>query len=98
MSSSDPAGTRALGAELAPRGVSLVDAPVSGGVPRAVNGTLAIMIGADTMNFYIDGDLVKSWTNTPHAPITLATPINFVIGQDLPTDKYLLFSLSNKAS
>src|SRR5689334_19237214 len=47
MSSSDPAGTRALGAELAPRGVSLVDAPVSGGVPRAVNGTLAIMIGAD---------------------------------------------------
>jgi 3-hydroxyisobutyrate dehydrogenase len=47
MSSSDPAGTRALGKELAPRGVSLVDAPVSGGVPRAVNGTLAIMIGAD---------------------------------------------------
>jgi 3-hydroxyisobutyrate dehydrogenase len=47
MSSSDPAGTRALGAELAPRGVSLVDAPVSGGVPRAVNGTLAIMIGCD---------------------------------------------------
>jgi 3-hydroxyisobutyrate dehydrogenase len=47
MSSSDPAGTRALGAELAPRGVSLVDAPVSGGVPRAVNATLAIMIGAD---------------------------------------------------
>ena len=47
MSSSDPSGTRALGAELAPRGVSLVDAPVSGGVPRAVNGTLAIMIGAD---------------------------------------------------
>ena len=42
------------------------------------------------MNFYIDGDLVKSWTNTPLPPITLATPINFVIGQDLPTDKYLL--------
>ncbi|HXC59672.1 MAG TPA: NAD(P)-dependent oxidoreductase [Steroidobacteraceae bacterium] len=47
MSSADPAGTRALGADLAPRGISLVDAPVSGGVPRAANSTLAIMIGAD---------------------------------------------------
>jgi len=41
------------------------------------------------MDFYINGDLVKSWTNTPNAAITLGTPINFVIGQDLPTDKYL---------
>lgn len=40
------------------------------------------------MNFYVNGDLVKSWTNTPNAPITLANPINFVIGQDLPTSKY----------
>jgi hypothetical protein len=41
------------------------------------------------MDFYVNGDLVKSWTNTPNSPITLANPINFVIGQDLPTDKYL---------
>ena len=47
MSSSEPAGTRALGAELARFGVALVDAPVSGGVPRAVEGTLSIMIGTD---------------------------------------------------
>jgi 3-hydroxyisobutyrate dehydrogenase len=47
MSSSDPHGTRALGAELAPRRITLVDAPVSGGVPRAKSGTLAIMIGGD---------------------------------------------------
>jgi 3-hydroxyisobutyrate dehydrogenase len=47
MSSSDPAGTRALGAELARFGITLVDAPVSGAVPRATNGTLAIMIGSD---------------------------------------------------
>jgi 3-hydroxyisobutyrate dehydrogenase len=47
MSSSDPAGTRALGRDLAPLGISLVDAPVSGAVPRATNATLAIMIGAD---------------------------------------------------
>jgi Concanavalin A-like lectin/glucanases superfamily len=41
------------------------------------------------MDFYLNGDLVKSWTNTPYHPITLANPINFVIGQDLPTNKYL---------
>ena len=41
------------------------------------------------MDFYINGDLVKAWTNTPFAAITLATPINFIIGQDLPTSTYL---------
>src|SRR5260221_3475336 len=45
MSSSAPVGTRALAAELAARGVALVDAPVSGGVKRAVDRTLAIMVG-----------------------------------------------------
>ena len=42
------------------------------------------------MSFYVNGDLVKSWTNTPNTPISIsAKPINFVIGQDLPTNKYL---------
>lgn len=47
MSSSDPLGTRQLGAALAERGVALVDAPVSGALPRATAGTLTIMIGGD---------------------------------------------------
>jgi 3-hydroxyisobutyrate dehydrogenase len=47
MSSSSPVGTRALGADLAKRGFRLVDAPVSGGVKRAVDGSLAIMAGGD---------------------------------------------------
>jgi 3-hydroxyisobutyrate dehydrogenase len=47
MSSSDPVGTRQLGAALAASGITLIDAPVSGGVPRATQGTLTIMIGAD---------------------------------------------------
>ncbi len=45
MSSSYPLDTVRLGEELAARGVALVDAPVSGGVPRAVTGQLAIMAG-----------------------------------------------------
>ncbi len=45
---------------------------------------------AGKMDFYVNGDLVKSWTNTPHNPISITgSPINFVIGQDLPTNKYL---------
>jgi 3-hydroxyisobutyrate dehydrogenase len=47
MSSSDPVGTRALGAELQSLGVGMLDAPVSGAVPRAKIAKLAIMIGGD---------------------------------------------------
>jgi 3-hydroxyisobutyrate dehydrogenase len=47
MSSADPVGTRALGRDLAARGIALVDAPVSGGVEGAKAGTLAIMIGGE---------------------------------------------------
>lgn len=47
MSSADPVGTRKLGEELSALGVALVDAPVSGLVPRAKDGTLAIMVGGD---------------------------------------------------
>lgn len=47
MSSADPVGTRTLGKDLAARDLNLVDAPVSGGVPRAKDGSLAIMIGGD---------------------------------------------------
>jgi 3-hydroxyisobutyrate dehydrogenase len=45
MSSSDPTGTVELAKELADRGIPMVDAPVSGGVRRAVDGSLAIMVG-----------------------------------------------------
>ena len=47
MSSSDPVGTRDLGAELATLGITMLDAPVSGAVPRATIAKLAIMIGGD---------------------------------------------------
>lgn len=47
MSSSEPVGTKELGAMLADRGLVLIDAPVSGGVVRANSGELAIMYGSD---------------------------------------------------
>jgi 3-hydroxyisobutyrate dehydrogenase len=47
MSSSSPVGTRELAAELQQRGFALVDAPVSGGVVKAISGGLALMAGGD---------------------------------------------------
>jgi 3-hydroxyisobutyrate dehydrogenase len=48
MTSASPVGTRALVKDLAAKGITLVDAPVSGGVGRAIDGKLAIMAGGDT--------------------------------------------------
>jgi 3-hydroxyisobutyrate dehydrogenase len=45
MSSSEPARTRELASVAADRGVTLIDAPVSGGVTGARNGSLTIMVG-----------------------------------------------------
>ena len=47
MSSSEPLGTRALAQSFIAAGFEFIDAPVSGGVKRAVDGTLAIMAGGD---------------------------------------------------
>jgi 3-hydroxyisobutyrate dehydrogenase len=47
MGSSDPIGTLELAARLAKLSVHMVDAPVSGGVPRALTGELTIMAGGE---------------------------------------------------
>lgn len=47
MSSSVPIDTQSLGKDLAARGIGLIDAPVSGGVRRAIDGSLSIMAGGD---------------------------------------------------
>ncbi|GAA1683738.1 2-hydroxy-3-oxopropionate reductase [Citricoccus zhacaiensis] len=47
MSSSEPGSTRALSSEAAELGLSLVDAPVSGGVLKAKTGKLSVMVGGD---------------------------------------------------
>lgn len=45
QTSGDPDETRAMAAELAERGITLIDAPVSGGPAGADAGTIAIMVG-----------------------------------------------------
>ncbi|MCI8887173.1 MAG: 2-hydroxy-3-oxopropionate reductase [Hungatella sp.] len=45
MSSIDPTESKAIGGELAKKGIEMLDAPVSGGEPKAIDGTLSVMVG-----------------------------------------------------
>ncbi len=51
MSSIDPVESRAIGADLAAKGIELMDAPVSGGEPKAIDGTLSVMVGGNKTTF-----------------------------------------------
>ncbi len=45
MSSINPIASREIAAELEKQGVEMLDAPVSGGEPKAIDGTLSFMVG-----------------------------------------------------
>jgi len=66
MSSGVPGVTRALAAALQPRGVAVVDCPVSGGVPRARTGELAIMAGGDAAQLDRVEPVLKAMGTTVH--------------------------------
>jgi 3-hydroxyisobutyrate dehydrogenase len=51
MSTIDPAVSRRIAGAAAERSLRFMDAPVSGGVPRATDGTLAIMVGGSPSDF-----------------------------------------------
>lgn len=51
MSSIDPTESRAISAELAKKGIEMLDAPVSGGQPKAIDGTISIMVGGKKQLF-----------------------------------------------
>ncbi|HEY5788825.1 MAG TPA: 2-hydroxy-3-oxopropionate reductase [Microlunatus sp.] len=51
MSSIDPLVAREIHDGLAEYGVAMLDAPVSGGEPKAVDGTLSVMVGGDRAAF-----------------------------------------------
>ena len=45
MSSINPVASKEIAAALADRGIEMLDAPVSGGEPKAIDGTLSFMVG-----------------------------------------------------
>ncbi|MCI9181341.1 MAG: 2-hydroxy-3-oxopropionate reductase [Lachnospiraceae bacterium] len=56
MSSIDPTESKKIGEELAKKGIKMLDAPVSGGEPKAIDGTLSVMVGGkkDLFDKYYD--------------------------------------------
>lgn len=51
MSSIAPQASQEIEKECAKKGVKMIDAPVSGGEPKAIDGTISIMVGGDKAVF-----------------------------------------------
>ena len=51
MSSINPVDAREIAGALAERGIDMLDAPVSGGEPKAIDGTLSFMVGGKAAVF-----------------------------------------------
>jgi 3-hydroxyisobutyrate dehydrogenase len=60
QTSGDPEATKAIAEELEARGIRLVDAPVSGGAPAALAGTISIMLGADPRDVERSTEVLES--------------------------------------
>lgn len=56
MSSIDPTESKKISEEAAKFGIEMMDAPVSGGEPKAIDGTLSVMVGGkkETFDKYYD--------------------------------------------
>ncbi len=113
MSSSEPMRTRALAAELAGRGVTLVDAPVSGGVSRARIGELTIMAGGDpdrvaSLLAHLgkvtragavgSGHAVKALNNLLSATHLLVTSEAILAGERFGLDPEVMLAIFNSSS
>ncbi|PWC14129.1 2-hydroxy-3-oxopropionate reductase [Brenneria roseae subsp. americana] len=60
MSSIAPIASREIAAVLAEKGIAMLDAPVSGGEPKAIDGTLSVMVGGDKALFDRCHDVLKA--------------------------------------
>ncbi len=60
MSSIAPLVSREIAAKLAEKGVEMLDAPVSGGEPKAIDGTLSVMVGGKKEIFEKCYDVMKA--------------------------------------
>lgn len=71
MSSINPLVSQKIAKACAAKGVDFVDAPVSGGEPKAIEGTLAIMVGASKEAFAKAEPLLKCMGSS----VTLTGPV-----------------------
>lgn len=62
LSTNSPATARKVNDLMRDKGIQMLEAPVSGGVPRATDGTIVIMVGGDTAVFDAQLPLLKSFS------------------------------------
>ena len=71
-SSINPVASKEIAAALAGKGVKILDAPVSGGEPKAIDGTLSFMVGGDEETFNVCKPILSamgaSVVRAPSAP------------------------------
>lgn len=60
MSSISPLASREIHDALKQKGIDMLDAPVSGGEPKAIDGTLSVMVGGDKAIFEQYAPLLKA--------------------------------------
>ncbi|KAA3661742.1 MAG: 2-hydroxy-3-oxopropionate reductase, partial [Calditrichaeota bacterium] len=60
MSSISPLASREISVELARKGIDMLDAPVSGGEPKAIEGTIAVMVGGKKEVFDAHYDIMMA--------------------------------------
>jgi 2-hydroxy-3-oxopropionate reductase len=71
MSSINPLVSQKIGKACAAKGVEFLDAPVSGGEPKAIDGTLAIMVGGSEEAFRTAEPILKCMGSS----VTLTGPV-----------------------
>jgi 3-hydroxyisobutyrate dehydrogenase-like beta-hydroxyacid dehydrogenase len=64
LSTNAPAMVKRLSAELAGRGIAMLDSPVTGGVARAEAGTIVVMAGGDEAVFEANRALLAAFSGT----------------------------------
>lgn len=60
MSSIDPTESRKIGEQLRQKGIEMLDAPVSGGEPKAIDGTISVMVGGKKEVFEQYNNLIRA--------------------------------------
>jgi 2-hydroxy-3-oxopropionate reductase len=70
MSSISPVATRQVSTALSETGITMLDAPVSGGEPKAVEGTLSIMVGGEASVFESMQDVFRAMGTAVHVGAT----------------------------
>jgi 3-hydroxyisobutyrate dehydrogenase-like beta-hydroxyacid dehydrogenase len=64
LSTNAPSVVKRLEAELKAKGITMLDSPVTGGVPRAEDASIVIMVGGDEAAFEAHRPLLKAFSGT----------------------------------